>query len=560
MSSKNKLIINCAATHVSVAEFGLSAGRLVLEKFLIQELSYDYSVQDEWLYALQSALSSLKVKGHATIIAPSMLLLTKTIKVPHVAKESQREVVSYEVGKNIPYPLDEVVWDYQVVADDGIETEIFLASMRSSEADDLCKILSSIGITVDAIDASSILDYNTWMYCGLDSDSVVVNIGAKYSNMLIAREDGMYVRSISAGGNVVTQSIADSLGQSFVGAEELKRRYMSSQAIGVAGAEHFVSGSDLLKKRICDELRRSIVNYRRQSRVNPPTKIYLTGAGSQLSGLAEALMENLQMNVEFIDPIMNLSVSRKVDQSLLADNVLRMSEVVGEAARMVYKDAMGVNLLPPNITAERAFIKKCPVFLLAAAMLVGSVVPPYLYVTKSTKQSITYTKKFEGAIAKPENNAKKFADLTKEADLLKSQIDGLEGLASTKSAWIDLFIDIEKALMEEKDVWLDTLDVVRVESKNDSAQSNKKSKTKSKANANDKKEIVGKELKISGRMLFRGEDANDNQKTQERVRSLLSKLKKIPFIIEEPKSVSTDVPKNRIGKFYFTLVVDPNKL
>ena len=72
MSSKNKLIINCAATHVSASEFSVSSGRLVLESFNTQELSYDYSVQDEWLFALKSALSLMKIKGHATVIAPSM--------------------------------------------------------------------------------------------------------------------------------------------------------------------------------------------------------------------------------------------------------------------------------------------------------------------------------------------------------------------------------------------------------------------------------------------------------------------------------------------------------
>ena len=395
MSSKNKLVINCAATHVTAAEFGVSSGRLVLESFVKHELSYDYSVQEEWLFALKSALSALKIKGHATIIAPSMLLLTKTIKVPHVSAESQREVVSFEVAKNIPYPLDQVVWDYQTVSDDGIETEIFLASMRSSEADALCDTLSSIGIIADEIDAASVLDYNVWRYCGLEPDSIILNIGAKFTNMLIARGDGMFVRSIAAGGNVVTQSIADSLGQSFVGAEELKRRYMASEVSGVAGAEHFLAGADILKKRICDELRRSIVNYRRQSRVNPPSKIYLTGGASRLSGLADYLMESLKLNVEFLDPLANVSVSPRINHAVLSDSVLQVSEVVGEAARLVFKDAMGVNLLPGHIIEESSFAKKRPVFVLAAALLAASVVPPYLYFSQQLQSDKEYAKSFE---------------------------------------------------------------------------------------------------------------------------------------------------------------------
>ncbi len=541
MSSKNKLIINCAATHVSAAEFSVSAGRLVLEKFSIQELSYDYSAQAEWLYALKSALSSMKIKGHATIIAPSMLLLTKTIKVPHVAASSQREVISYEVAKNIPYSIDEVVWDYQVISDDGVETEIFLASMRSEEADDLCQNLSSIGITVDAIDASSVLDYNAWKYCGLDADSVVLNVGAKFSNMIIVRDDGMFVRSIAAGGNVVTQSIADSLGQSFVGAEELKRRYIENSSAGVAGAEHFISGSDTLKKRICDELRRSIVNYRRQGRVNPPSKIYLTGATSALNGLAEYLMENLKMNVEFIDVLANISVSPSVNQALLSDSSLRMSEVIGEAVRMIQNGAMGVNLLPQHIIDERAFAKKRPVFVLAAAILAASVVPPFMYLSESLKLDKKYTKVFENKTPELVERAEDFKKEKEIANKLVAKIDGLEGLARSKSNWIELFIDLEKRLMEQKDVWLEKLRVVRV---------------------NDGK-VQKYNLELTGRLLIRDynkddPEAYDHEKAIQRITDLLKSFENSTFI-QKYENVKTDNTNKRILKFDFVLIVDPKK-
>lgn len=99
MSSKNKLIINCGASHVSVAEFGTASGRLVLESFQMQELNYDYSVQENWLNALTFALKTMKVSGKATIIAPSMLLLTKTIKIPHVEPDRRAEVIAFEAEK-----------------------------------------------------------------------------------------------------------------------------------------------------------------------------------------------------------------------------------------------------------------------------------------------------------------------------------------------------------------------------------------------------------------------------------------------------------------------------
>ena len=245
MSSKNKLIINCGATHVSAAEFSVSAGRLVLESFQVQELKYDYSNQDDWLSELAVTLKMMRVSGKATVIAPSMLLLTKTIKIPHVDDSRRAEVVSFEAEKNIPYPINEVSWDYQVISDDGIETEIFLTSMKSSVADDFYAALASAGVIAESIQAAPVLDYNAWKYCGLESDVILLNVGSRFTNMMIARDDGVFVRSIPVGGNSVTQSIADSLGKDFKSAEEFKKNFFTNAATlaSVSGAEHFTNGA-----------------------------------------------------------------------------------------------------------------------------------------------------------------------------------------------------------------------------------------------------------------------------------------------------------------------------
>ena len=264
MSSKSKLIINCGATHVSASEFGVSAGRLVLESFQVQELKYDYSNQEEWLSELAATLKMMRVSGKATVIAPSMLLLTKTIKIPHVDEARRAEVIQFEAEKNIPYPINEVSWDYEIISDDGVETEIFLTSMKSTAADDFCMALSQAGVIPESIEASSILDYNAWKYCGLENDVILLNVGSRFTNLMIAREDGVFVRSIPVGGNSITQAVADSLGRDFATAEELKRGFFANASLSSnAGSEHFTNAATSVMRRIGVEIKRSIVNYRR---------------------------------------------------------------------------------------------------------------------------------------------------------------------------------------------------------------------------------------------------------------------------------------------------------
>lgn len=542
MSSKNKLIINCGASHVSVAEFGTASGRLVLESFQMQELNYDYSVQENWLNALTFALKTMKVSGKATIIAPSMLLLTKTIKIPHVEPDRRAEVIAFEAEKNIPYPIADVAWDYQIISDDGVETEIFLTSMKSSAADEFCAALTSVGVIPTSIEASSILDYNTWKYCGLENDVIILNVGAKFSNMLIARDDGVFVRSIPVGGNALTQHIADSIGRNFVTSEELKLRFFStSEHSGNSGAEHFTSAAKSVMQRIGIELKRSILNYRRTGRVATPKKIYLTGRASLLSGFAEYLAEDQKMSVEYLDALANVSVSPKVNQALLTSCSSQVSELVGEAVRMLMPDAMGVNLLPRHIVEETEFARKRPLMLLSAAILALAVVPPFMYLSKALSSDKDFSEEFIKATPELEARYAKLQENEKIAKSYTDKIAGLEGLAKSKSNWINLFIDLEARLMEQKDVWLDNLRVVRTgEGKNQKYN-----------------------LELTGRLLIRefnpdDPTAYDPTKAVERINKLLASFTSSSFI-KKFENVRTDPSTPRILKFDFTLVVNPDK-
>lgn len=542
MSSKNKLIINCGASHVSVAEFGTASGRLVLESFQMQELNYDYSVQENWLNALTFALKTMKVSGKATIIAPSMLLLTKTIKIPHVEPDRRAEVIAFEAEKNIPYPIADVAWDYQIISDDGVETEIFLTSMKSSAADEFCAALTSVGVIPTSIEASSILDYNTWKYCGLENDVIILNVGAKFSNMLIARDDGVFVRSIPVGGNALTQHIADSIGRNFVTSEELKLRFFStSEHSGNSGAEHFTSAAKSVMQRIGIELKRSILNYRRTGRVATPKKIYLTGRASLLSGFAEYLAEDQKMSVEYLDALANVSVSPKVTQALLTSCSSQVSELVGEAVRILMPDAMGVNLLPRHIVEETEFARKRPLMLLSAAILALAVVPPFMYLSKALSNDKDFSEEFIKATPELEARYAKLQENEKIAKSYTDKIAGLEGLAKSKSNWINLFIDLEARLMEQKDVWLDNLRVVRTgEGKNQKYN-----------------------LELTGRLLIRefnpdDPTAYDPTKAVERINKLLASFTSSSFI-KKFENVRTDPSTPRILKFDFTLVVNPDK-
>ena len=133
MSQKKATIVNLAASNVSVSQFSAAAGTLVLEQFYVEEIAPGLTGDEEWLNAAIAALANLVnqhgLKGRVTVIAPAFLLLQKPLKVAQVEKAKQAQIVAFEAQNAIPYPLNEVIWDSQVMASDGVE-EIGRASCR----------------------------------------------------------------------------------------------------------------------------------------------------------------------------------------------------------------------------------------------------------------------------------------------------------------------------------------------------------------------------------------------------------------------------------------------
>ena len=157
------------------------------------------------------------------------------------------------------------------------------------------------------------------------------------------------------------------------------------------------------------------------------------------------------MSVEYFDALANVSVSPRVNQELLSSCASQVSEIIGEAARLVIPGLMSVNLLPKHIVEETAFAKTRPLMVLGAAILMAATLPPMFLFTKSISEKTEATAKFQSMMLPIEDRAAEFKKNGETANSLEAKINGLEGLAKSKSNWINLFIDIEKRLMEQKD-------------------------------------------------------------------------------------------------------------
>ena len=553
MSSSEQLIINCGASRVTAAVVSSSGGALQIEKLITESLNYDYSNDHAWLSAVGVALHTLhhqhKFSGNASFIIPGNQVLTKTIRIPHVEESKRAQIIAFEAQQNIPYPLHEVVWDTQVVGDDGVETEVLFIACKSNTIEEFCGEVGRAGFLVDTINAATVLDYNAiqFAYPTLDEDVLLINIGARSTNLLFKNPDGFFVRNIQLGGNSLTQNIADSIGKPFAKADEVKHKFFSGEldySDDDSGAKLLTSCSDSFMRRMGQEITRSIVNYRRQKGGAAPKRILLSGRGALLEGLAEQLSTSQKVGVEFFDPLQDVTLSGELasDSTSLR---LETSEIIGAAAQHMVADSAGVNLLPDEVQREMEFGSKKPYLMLAAVCLALAPWPVFL---GNKALGSTYEKAAQATqahVAPLQSRHSQILDNTDKAIKISASIRRVEGLVNSKTNWIQFFAELQASLTMAEDVWLDSLEVQREQPGEGEASY---------------------EVVIEGQMLVRetagGTTGLDQEVISRRIKVMQSSFEDSKFIVSsKPPNINWSDLRNGLNVLTFTinLVVDTAK-
>jgi type IV pilus assembly protein PilM len=469
MSRLKQLIINCGASQVTAAIVSSEGPSLKIERLVSKDLVYDPTDDDAWLVSVGDALRSLghehKFSGKATLIIPGNQVLTKSIRIAHVEASRRAQVIAFEAQQNIPYPMHEIVWDSQEVSDDGVEIEVLFIACKSDTIDQFTRIVAGTGIQVDAISAATVLDYNALRFASAESDEdvLLVNIGARSTNLLFKNADAFFVRNITLGGNLLTQSIADRVGQSFGQAEAIKRKFFAGatdSSVEDSGSKQLIECAESFTRRMSQEITRSIVNYRRQTKGAAPKRILLAGHGSLLRGLSEQLAASQKVQVEFFDPLVHVELGGEI--SVTGPELkLQVSEIIGEASRPLILNAAGVNLLPEEIQQALVFTSKKPFLLLAAVCIALAPWPALIGFRglSSGVESIAATKQAE--LAPLQARAAEITENSERAMQLGESIKRVEGLVNSKSNWIQFLAELQQGLTVAEDVWLDELNVLR---------------------------------------------------------------------------------------------------
>ena len=303
-----------------------------VERYAIEVLPRDV-VSDGNIVNLESAAESVRRawKKLATstrqvaIALPSSHVITKKIIVMAGQREEELELlVESEANQYIPFPLDEVNLDFQVVGpapSSPDEIEVLIAASRKEKVEDRVAVAESAGLKPKVLDVDSYAMLAAFELIeaqlpegGKGKIVALVDIGANVMNLTVLRNgQQLYAREQAFGGNQLTQDIARLFGMSFEEAEAEKRRNNLPEKYETELLRPFLESLAL-------ELSRALQFFFTSTQFNEVNHIVLAGGCAVIPGVDEVVASRTQINTIIANPFANMLLAERVrGKSLLAD-------------------------------------------------------------------------------------------------------------------------------------------------------------------------------------------------------------------------------------------------
>ena len=244
--------------------------------------------------------------GPVAVSVSGQMVFPRFAAIPMAGGQDKFEqMIRYEIEQNIPFPIDEMVCDRQVLGDtpDG-DKSVMIVAAKVDQVEAITGALTGMGFTPELVDVAPIAVTNAVRYVTGDdgSCSIILDIGAKTTSLVIAEGDRLYNRTIPIGGNNINRDIGQALG---IGPEDAELKKLEKGYVSQGGVvEDEDAEADRISKvcravltRLHAEISRSVNFYRSQQGGSAPVRMYLTGGTALLPQVDEFFSENLGIEV-----------------------------------------------------------------------------------------------------------------------------------------------------------------------------------------------------------------------------------------------------------------------
>lgn len=296
------------------------------------------------------------------------------IKLPPVEPRKIPEIVRFEAIQQIPFPLDEVEWSYQLFTDEkSPDVEVGIFAMRKELVNQQIAYFTGAGLNVQYVQMNPLAVYNAMYYDErIKGTTMIVDVGAENTDLIIAEGETIWLRSIPIGGNKFTEALASQFKLKFPKAEELKRNAATSKY-----GRQILQAMKPVFNELVGEIQRSIGFYASNHQNSRISRVMALGGTFRLPGLQKYVQQNLQIEVQRIDRLGGGAPTDPKAGTLFNENILSSVSSYGLALQALGGAKIKSSLLPQRIRREKMWREKTPWFGVAAAVFVAAPLLAY---------------------------------------------------------------------------------------------------------------------------------------------------------------------------------------
>jgi type IV pilus assembly protein PilM len=321
--------IDISSSAVKVLELSLNGTRYCVEGYGFAPLSSDIIATGgvKNLEAVGKAVSLAVSRSgsrlrDAAIAVGGSSVITKVVQFPADMSDEEMEAQArLEAGKHVPYPIEEVSLDFEVlglVPDNEKQVNVLLAASRTENVERCVGILSLADINTKVVDvepyaierACQLLTYQLPEQ-GKDKVIAVIDIGAVMTTITVLYNfNVIYTREEIFGGRQLTEAI-----QQHYDVTMEEARTIKLQSTFPEGYEEDVLAP--FCGALLPLIQRSLQLFFSSSRFNAIDHILFAGGSSLIPGLQELVKQRLGANSELVDLFADMDISPNVDVAAL---------------------------------------------------------------------------------------------------------------------------------------------------------------------------------------------------------------------------------------------------
>ncbi len=439
-------LVNAKLIELNVDPTSLEAGK---KDFLIKQ------VIDKLFSEVGATTGSvaISISGQAVFI--------RFVRLPKVAKRKVEQIVRYEAQLQVPFPINEVIWDYQIFDQPGIpEMEVTLVAVKKDIIEASLINFKNSKYDIEFIDVIPFVVYNLANYVDNYEGKIILDIGAKITNIIIVDKTKVWTRSILIAGDEITKAIANALEMNFPEAEALKKKEgiiiideidksFSDNAEEISGAVTPVL-IDILT-----DITKTIGYYKSQfGDTKVFNEILLTGGSSQLRNIDKFFKNNLDIKVSKLNILDRFK--KNIDCNVGDSFNERFVVAVGLGLRHLAKTSVNINLLPKDMIRSLALYKMRWFILGVFSMIILILATINFFVLGQLGIKKEILSDAESTISLHSNYNKQMKRLQDEISKISNKLSIMQELSLEKSYWLDMLLEISK--FTSKNIWLTHLE------------------------------------------------------------------------------------------------------